>query len=129
MTRSPIGQPGGTTAYRAAVQYVVIAHDHDDDAARERRIAVRPEHMARCAADVERGVLLFAAALLDDDERMTGSVMLVDLPSRADVERWLAGEPYQTNGIWRQVDITRGRAGPWFTLGAAATTTTSASDT
>lgn len=102
------------------MQFVVIAHDHDDDEARRRRVEARPEHMARCETAVDQGVLLFAAALLDDDERMIGSVMLVDLPSRADVEDWLADEPYQALGIWRQVDIVRGRAGPWFHLGPAA---------
>jgi uncharacterized protein YciI len=98
------------------VQFVVIAHDRDDEASRRRRVELRPEHMDRCAAAVEQGVLLFAVALLDDDERMIGSVMLVDLPGRADVERWLADEPYQAHGIWQQVDITRGRAGAWFDL-------------
>jgi uncharacterized protein len=96
------------------MHYVVIAHDHEGDDARERRLQVRPEHMARCEKMVEAGTLVFATALLDDDERMIGSVMVVDLPTRQDVERWLQDEPYQANDIWRQVDITRGRIGPWF---------------
>ena len=96
------------------MHYVVIAHDHDDDSARQRRIDVRPEHMERCEKMAEAGTLLYAVALLDDAERMIGSVMVVDLPSREDVERWLADEPYQVSDVWRQVDITRGRIGPWF---------------
>lgn len=94
--------------------YVVIAHDHEDDSARERRLKVRPEHMERCEAHVAAGTLLYAVALLDDDERMVGSVMVVDLPSRADVERWLDDEPYKVHDIWARIDITRGRVGPWF---------------
>jgi uncharacterized protein YciI len=96
------------------MHYVVIAHDHDDEGARERRIKVRPEHMVRCEKMVEAGTLLFAVALLDDAERMVGSAMVVDLPSREDVERWLDDEPYQVHDVWRRVDITRGRIGPWF---------------
>ena len=102
------------------MQFVVIAHDHDDDGALERRIAVRPEHMARCEKMVELGTLLFAVALLDDAERMIGSVMVVDLPTRADVEAWLDDEPYKVHDIWRQIDITHGRTGPWFTLPGSA---------
>ena len=98
------------------MHYVVIAHDHDDEAARQRRIEVRPEHMERCERSVAAGTLVFAVALLDDDERMIGSAMVVDLPSRADVERWLDDEPYKVHGIWGRIDITRGRVGPWFPL-------------
>jgi len=81
------------------MHYVVIAHDHDDEAARQRRIEVRPEHMERCERSVAAGTLVFAVALLDDDERMIGSAMVVDL-----------------HGIWGRIDITRGRVGPWFPL-------------
>lgn len=94
--------------------FVVIAHDHEDEGALERRLKVRPEHMERCEQSVAAGTLVYAVALLDDDERMIGSVMVVDLPSRDDVERWLEDEPYQRDDIWERVEITRGRVGPWF---------------
>jgi uncharacterized protein YciI len=94
--------------------FVVIAHDHEDEGALERRLKVRPEHMERCEQAVAAGTLLYAVALLDDDERMTGSVMVVDLPTREDVERWLADEPYQVHDIWERIEISRGRVGPWF---------------
>lgn len=96
------------------MHYVVIAHDHEGEEALQRRLQVRPEHLARCEKMVDAGTLVFAVALLDDDDRMIGSVMVVDLPSRHDVEQWLEDEPYMLNDVWRQVEITRGRVGPWF---------------
>jgi uncharacterized protein YciI len=96
------------------MQFVVIAHDHKTEGTLERRTAVRPEHLARVDQATDDGTLVFAVALLDDDERMIGSVMVVDLPSRADVERWLDEEPYKVHDIWETIDITRGRVGPRF---------------
>src|SRR5687767_14725953 len=96
------------------MQFVVIAHDHTTEGTLERRIAVRPEHLARVEQATDDGTLVFAVALLDDDERMIGSVMVVDLPSRADVERWLDEKPYKVHDIWETIDITRGRIGPRF---------------
>ncbi|MGH9211140.1 MAG: YciI family protein [Acidimicrobiales bacterium] len=96
------------------MQFVVIAHDHEDDDALARRLKVRPEHMARCEKAVEQGTLVYAVALLDDSERMIGSVMVLDLPNREDVDRWLDDEPYKVNDVWCQITVTRGRIGPWF---------------
>ena len=100
--------------------FVVTAHDHEDDGALERRLKVRPEHMERCEQMVAAGTLQYAVALLDDDDRMIGSVMVVDLPTREDVESWLDDEPYKTNDIWERISITRGRVGPWFGVAAGS---------
>lgn len=96
------------------MQFVVIAHDHEDEGTLERRLKVRPEHLARCDEAVAAGTLLYAVALLDDDERMVGSVMVLDLPSRDDVEQWLDGEPYRVHDVWERIEISRGRVGPSF---------------
>lgn len=96
------------------MQFVVIAHDHETEGTLERRTAVRPEHLARVDEATDDGTLVFAVALLDDDERMIGSVMVVDLPSREDVERWLDEEPYKVHDVWATIQITRGRVGPRF---------------
>ena len=48
---------------------------------------------------------LTGGAILDDDGRMVGSVALVDFPSREDLDRWLATDPYVTEGVWRHIEV------------------------
>jgi uncharacterized protein len=96
------------------VQFLVTGHDGDDAGAAERRAAARTEHLARVAVSVADGNLLFATALLDDAGQMIGSVMVLDFPTRADFEGWLAAEPYVTGDVWRTVDVRPTRVAPIF---------------
>lgn len=93
--------------------FVVIAHDGSDADAVPRRMATRPDHMARIGPCAERGELLAGVALLDAPEgRMVGSVMVVDLPDEAAVRAWLAEDPYSKAGVWQDVTILPGRIAP-----------------
>jgi uncharacterized protein len=96
------------------VQFLVMGHDGDDAAAPQRRAAVRAEHLARVAASVADGSLLFATALLDDAGQMIGSVMVLDFPTRADFDGWLAAEPYVTGDVWRVIEVRPTRVAPAF---------------
>ena len=60
------------------------------------------------------GTLLYAAAILDDAEQMIGSSMVVDLPSRQDLDSWLNDEPYVVGGVWQRIEVRRCRPGPSF---------------
>jgi uncharacterized protein YciI len=101
------------------MQFLVCGHDGDDDGALERRTEVRAAHLAlgdKMAAD---GKMLFAVALLDGDgdgdgARMVGSAIIVDVPSRDDVDRWLEVEPYVVGDVWRRIEVTPCRVGPRF---------------
>lgn len=46
------------------------------------------------------GVFRQGGALLDDDGAMAGSLMIVELPDRAALERFLAEEPYSKAGLY-----------------------------
>ena len=43
---------------------------------------------------VKDGHFLMGSALLNDNGDMCGSVMIVDYPSRAELDTWLKVEPY-----------------------------------
>jgi uncharacterized protein YciI len=49
-------------------------------------------------------------------------MVLVDFPERRDVDAWLEADPYVTQGVWREVEVTpfRVAVGAWLQLGAAA---------
>jgi uncharacterized protein YciI len=87
------------------MQFLVLAYDGTDDDAKARRAAARPAHFAGIGPMVERGELRAAGALLDDTGDMIGSVVFAEFPSRADLDAWLAREPYVREGVWQQIEI------------------------
>jgi len=86
-------------------QWVVIARDGRDAEALERRMKARPAHFERLPAMMARGELHAGGAMLGDDGKMCGSVAIVEFPDRAALDAWLAGEPYVTGDVWRDIEI------------------------
>jgi len=101
------------------VQYVVTAWDGTDADAKSRRQAARPTHLERIRPFVDAGQILVGGAIVDDEGAMIGSVLLVDFDTRADLDRWVAGDPYTTEGVWRSLDVRPYRAavGTWMPEG------------
>ncbi|MHC2438801.1 YciI family protein [Bradyrhizobium sp. USDA 4451] len=95
----------GSEERRFIVQFLVLAHDGTDKDAKARRLAVRPAHLAGIKPMVECGELRAAGAILDAAGDMIGSVILAEFPSRADLDAWLAREPYVTENVWHTVEI------------------------
>jgi uncharacterized protein YciI len=62
----------------------------------DRRLAARGAHIARSDELIEAGNVLYGVALLDERDRMIGSVMIVEFPDRDAVDAWLQTEPYVT---------------------------------
>lgn len=87
------------------MQFVVLGYDADDVEALERRMAARPDHIVVSDELARNGHVISRAAILDEEERMVGSVMIVDFPSRADLDEWLEREPYCTNEVWQRIEI------------------------
>lgn len=96
------------------MQFLVIGYDGTDDKALERRMASREAHMAGVLKMKEEGKAIFGVAILDDREQMIGSLMVVEYPSRADVDAWLKREPYVLGDVWRKIEVYPGRVPPIF---------------
>ncbi|HEY4244408.1 MAG TPA: YciI family protein [Kofleriaceae bacterium] len=71
----------------------------------ERRVPLRPEHLALLQAAHERGELLMAGPH-DDDGAFDGA-LLVFQGDRAVVERFVAADPYPRAGLVTRVRIRR----------------------
>lgn len=95
------------------MQFLVCGYDGTDDEALERRLSVRADHLALGDKLVESGNMLIGVALLDGD-RMIGSALVVDFPSREDVDKWLEIEPYVVGNVWERVEVTPCKVGPSF---------------
>lgn len=96
------------------MQFMVLAYDGTDSQALERRLQARAAHIALGNKFRASGNMLLGVALLED-EKMIGSMLVVDFPSREDVEKWLAIEPYVTGEVWKKIEITPCKVGPSFT--------------
>jgi uncharacterized protein YciI len=98
------------------MQFVIIARDGTDAEAPARRQAVRPTHLEAIRPFVERGHVPLGGAILDDEGTMTGSVLIVDFPTRQELDAWLSADPYVTNGVWKDIEVHPYRAavGAWL---------------
>ena len=94
------------------MQFLVIAHDGEDSL--EQRLARRDEHVARARKMQKAGNLLYAAALLDDQGAMNGSMMVFEFETRDELEMELAQDPYMLGRVWHEVTVNECRVGPMF---------------
>lgn len=87
------------------MQFVIIGHDGTDKDAPARRQAVRPAHIALGEELREAGNMWYGAALYSEAGDMNGSMILVDFPSRTELQAWLDKEPYVTGSVWQKIEI------------------------
>jgi len=57
---------------------------------------------------------LYAAALLDDDGNMIGSLLVVDFPTREELDDYLTIEPYVIGKVWEKIEIKPCKVGSMF---------------
>jgi uncharacterized protein YciI len=96
------------------MQFVIIAKDYKDEKALSRRLAVRDAHIELSNKAIAKGEQLFGVAMLNKNNEMCGSVMILNLPSRTHVNEWLENEPYITGKVWEHVEIIECKVGPSF---------------
>lgn len=86
-------------------QFLMLAYDGTDEGAGQRRRAARPAHFEGIKPMVAKGELRAAGAILDDAGKMIGSAVMAEFPSRAELDAWLAREPYVKDGVWQKIEI------------------------
>lgn len=101
------------------MEFLILAYDGTDDGAIERRLAARPAHLELASKFIADDTLLYGAAILNDSGKMIGSTLVCDVPSRAQLDAWLAVEPYVTGKVWQKIDVHPCKPGPAFAKKAA----------
>jgi uncharacterized protein len=86
--------------------FLVIARDGKDEEAPARRKKTRPSHLEGIKPMVEKGELIVGAGLLNEQGEMIGSTLIMQYPSRTELDAWLAREPYVANGVWKDIQVT-----------------------
>ena len=85
------------------MQFLIKATD--GEGMLEKRMEVRPRHLEGMDR-LDRRVIC-ASGLLDGDGKMKGSVLVLDLDSRDELEDYLAGEPYVIEHVWEKIEVER----------------------
>ena len=83
------------------MQFMIKALDGKDKLAK--RMEVRPRHLE--GMERLRSHIICAGGLLDEEGGMKGSVLILDFPSRADLDTYLASEPYVLEQVWETIEV------------------------
>ena len=83
------------------MQFIITAHDGEN--VLDKRMAVRPRHLEGMAKLGEH--IVCAGGLLDDEGKMKGSVLILDLEDRAALDDYLKNEPYVVEHVWEKIEI------------------------
>jgi len=75
----------------------------DKPNALEVRLGAREAHLAYVRERLDQVKL--AGPLLDDQEQMAGSLLILDVADRAAAEAFNANDPYTLAGLWGSVEI------------------------
>ena len=81
----------------------------DQDGTVEKRLAVRPQHLARLEQLDAEGRLIVAGAMPKDPSNpqagFYGSTIIVDFDSREALDAWLQDEPFLKEGVYTQIEV------------------------
>ena len=83
------------------MQFVIVANDGKNML--EKRLEVRPRHLENMAKI--KGKVICAGGILDDEGKMAGSVLILELASRELLDEYLANEPYILEKVWENVRV------------------------
>lgn len=87
------------------MQFIIYAYDATDEGALDRRLAIRPEHLANMEKVKEKGHVICAGGLLNADKKMIGSFLVLEFETRKLFDEYLESEPYIKNNVWEEIKI------------------------
>lgn len=96
------------------MQFIVMGYDGTDENALERRMAVRESHLKVSSEMSSQGKWLYAAAVLNGDGKMCGSMIVCEFDSLESLKsEWLDSEPYVVGKVWEKIEIKEAKVAPF----------------
>ena len=83
------------------MQFIVKAYDGPNML--EKRMEVRPRHLEGMARLGEH--IICAGGLLDENGKMKGSALVLEFDDRAQLDAYLAAEPYVLEHVWDKIEV------------------------
>lgn len=98
------------------MQFLILATDATDPDALSRRMGARAAHIAHIDAARAAGRAKMGVAVLNDEGQMCGSCIVAEFSSRAELDAWVASDPYSVQQVWDKIHIQQCKIGPSFQL-------------
>ena len=83
------------------MQFIVKAYDGPNML--ENRMEVRPRHLEGMTRLGEH--IICAGGLLDENGKMKGSALVLEFDDRAELDAYLASEPYVLEHVWDKIEV------------------------
>ena len=83
------------------MQFIVKAYDGPNML--EKRMEVRPRHLEGMTRLGEH--IICAGGLLDENGKMKGSALVLEFDDRAELDAYLAAEPYVLEHVWDKIEV------------------------
>ena len=83
------------------MQFLIKAYDGPNML--EKRMEVRPRHLEGMSRLNEH--IICAGGLLDEEGKMKGSAQIMNIDSRAELDTYLAAEPYVIEKVWQKIEV------------------------
>jgi uncharacterized protein YciI len=101
--------------------YMLYGVDKPGEEGRAIRARAREAHFAYL--DKHKDIIVLGGGTLADppDDSRTGSVLIVNVKSRAEADEFAAGEPFRKAGLFARYTVTRMRRGQWNPAAAPKT--------
>jgi len=96
------------------MQFLITATDGTDEGVSDRRMATREAHVRLVDELKAQNKLLIGGAILNDAGTMVGSMLVGNFVDRAELDTWLAREPYVQHQVWATIDVKPLSLGPSF---------------
>lgn len=87
------------------MQFIVTAYDAKDDEALARRKAARPRHLENVKAVKEKGSVVCAGGITNEEGLPVGSLLVMEFATRELLDDYLANEPYVQSGVWQDIKV------------------------
>jgi uncharacterized protein YciI len=100
---------GNGSRSSTSMWYAIEGYDGPDVLAR--RLAARPQHLARLTALRDEGRLLLAGPCpaIDAEDPgpagFSGSIVIAEFPSLEDARSWADADPYVAAGVYERVEV------------------------
>lgn len=85
--------------------FVVIAKDGTDAGAQTRRVEARTSHLETARSLQAAGHLVTGGALLDAEQNMIGSMLVLDVANEAEARRLVEEDVYTRAGVWQSYEV------------------------
>lgn len=89
------------------MQFLLIGKDGQDEKAMERRLAVREAHIKLGDKMEASGERWYGCAILDDNEKMIGSMAVLNFLSEKELKQYLKIEPYIVGKVWETIEVSK----------------------